>query len=313
MILDAVQIVLTMLILMAIGYFAAMKGILTPQNAAFVSKLVINIALPPMMLTNMVSYFTRDSFMQAGITLLIPFLTVASSYFLALFVARMMKIPRGRRGVFCSMFAFSNTVFIGLPINQAIFGVKSTPYALLYFAGNTSLFWIMGAGGIRMDGDDTQARFTKESLKKIFSPALIAFLIGVAFVLIGVQLPKFVLDSCKYISNLCTPLSLIYIGYVIYDMGFRNIRLDRAGIVALIGRFAITPLIGYVFVRLLGAQGVMQQVFVLQAAMPVMSQIPILAGAYHSDSRFAATIGTLSTLLSILFIPIYTWLFSLVF
>lgn len=310
---NAVSIVLTILLLMATGYFATMFGLIKKESAAFMSKLVVTVALPATMINNMTGYFTREQLLGAGIALLVPFLTVGAGLIVGWSLAYLLRITPSRRGVFVAMFAFSNTVFIGLPINQALFGDVASSYALFYFAGNTCLFWLIGVGGIKKDAHPEMKMFSSDVLKRLFSPSLVSFIIGLLLVLIGIQLPDFLSKGFKYVSSLCTPLSLIYMGHVICSNGILNIRLGKDGWPVLLARFVICPAIAYGLVRLMGVQGTMGMVFVTQASMPVMSQIPILTGAYGADAGYATSVATVTTILCIVMLPVYSWLFGFIF
>ena len=76
----------------------------------------------------------------------------------------------------------SNTIFIGLPINLAIFGEKAVPYVLLYYIVNTSFFWTIGVFEIAKDSairkQATLSFHPLIFLKKLFTPALLGFMIG---------------------------------------------------------------------------------------------------------------------------------------
>lgn len=89
------------------------------------------------------------------------------------------------------MFAFSNTIFIGLPVCQALFGDSSIPYALFYYMGNTTLVWTIGIYFVQKDNPEAEnQKFSLAStLKKILSPGIVSFAIGFLLVMLRVQLP----------------------------------------------------------------------------------------------------------------------------
>ena len=66
------------------------------------------------------------------------------------------------------MFFNSNTIFVGLPINQALFGDASIPYVLIYYMCNTTFFWTLGTYLIQRDGEGEAQFDLKTSLKKSF-------------------------------------------------------------------------------------------------------------------------------------------------
>ena len=117
-----------------------------------------------------------------------------------------------RRGLFISMFFNSNTIFVGLPINQALFGDASIPYVLIYYMCNTTFFWTLGTYLIQRDGEGEAQFDLKTSLEKVFSPPLMGFLLGLVLVMLHIKFPAFLASDLQYLGNLTTPLSMIFIG-----------------------------------------------------------------------------------------------------
>jgi len=147
--------------------------------------------------------------------LAVPFAVMLASYLIAIGVAALLKVRPERRGTFRSMFALSNSVFIGLPVNLLLFGEISLPYALLYYIANTTLFWTIGVYGIAVDGS-VRNRTAKPSLvswsglRRILSPPLLGYLFAVCLILLDIRLPKAIMDTCNYLGNMTTPLSMLF-------------------------------------------------------------------------------------------------------
>lgn len=202
------------------------------------------------------------------------------------------------------MFLNSNTVFVGLPVNMALFGSKSLPYVLVYYMANTTFFWTLGVYLIQRDGQGSAEFSLKATLKKVFSPPLLGFMVAVALVLLGIELPNWIMQDFNYIGNLTIPLSMIFIGTAIAGAGLPNIRIDRDSLGILLGRFIIAPLLMACLVLPTHMPILMKQVFILQAAMPVMTNAPVVSKLYHADADYAAIMVTETTLLSLVVIPI---------
>ncbi|HAA64669.1 MAG TPA: malate transporter, partial [Thermoanaerobacter sp.] len=132
--------------------------------------------------------------------------------------AETFKIKKGRKGVFVVIFSLSNTIFVGLPMAQALFGDIATPYALLYYMANTTILWTLGVYSVIRDVNGKERNVENwDTIKRIFNPPLLGFIIGVIFVLANISLPKFLFESFRMIGNLTTPLSIFYIGIVIHE------------------------------------------------------------------------------------------------
>lgn len=117
------------------------------------------------------------------------------------------------------------------------------------------------------------------------------------------------MDVCNYFGDLTTPLSMIFIGISIYSVKLRNIKLDKDMIGVILGRFVVSPLVMFLIIFHMNLPILMKEVFIMQSAMPVMTNAPIIAKAYDADSEYAAVMVTLTTMLSMITIPIFMALF----
>ena len=208
------------------------------------------------------------------------------------------------------MFSLSNAIFIGLPVNILLFGDISIPYALLYYIANTTCFWTIGTFAIANDGalrsgGNKPSLLSFSGLKRLFSPPLVAFLVAVILIMLEIRLPRWVMDTSKYLGNMTTPLSMLFVGIVIARVDWKKLRFGVDMLVLVAGRFVFTPLIVFLMVKNGDFPVLMKQVFVIQAAMPAMTQTPILAEAYKADSEYAGLGTSLTTLLSLISIPVY--------
>jgi hypothetical protein len=301
----ASQSVLTIIIMIMIGYFLAYKKIFDEQAINLITTIVINISLPMMMFNTILSNFTKQKLISDSSGLVVPFLTIGSCFIIAKLFAKVAKVKRNRRGLFVSMFFNSNTIFMGIPVNLALFGEKSVPYVLLYYIANTSFFWTLGIYEIAKDGDKKGLKFFSINfVKKILSPPLIGFLVGMFLLLLNIKLPSFIMDTSKYLGNLTTPLSMFFIGASIYFVNLKSVKFSIDIVWILIGRFVISPLLVILILPMFHIPLLMGSVFIVQAAMPVMANSAIIARAYGSDYNFASLMIAISTIGTLLVIPI---------
>jgi len=309
--LEAVQSVLSIIFMITIGYFLSSKGWFDEKSSKLLSKLVVSLSLPAYMISNLVSNYSKDELLKLGSGLVIPFSSMILCYLIAMAAAKLIKIPDGRTGTFCSMFALSNTIFVGLPVNLALFGDESIPYVLLYYIANTILFWTIGVYGISRDAGNSEGKLlTVSNIKRIFSPPLTGFLIAITLIMLDIHLPQSILDTCKYLGNLTTPLSMLFIGIIIHSVNLREIKIDKSMVVLLAGRFLAAPLLVFALSFIHPIPLLMKKVFVIQAGMPAMTQTSIIAESYNADYKYAAVMTAVTTIVSLISIPLYMTLLS---
>ena len=296
--------ILVILGMILVGFIIGEKGWFDDKSRGLLAKLVTQVALPCYMLYTITQRFTAADLLKMLPALRFPALSMVILLGIATAVARIFAVRQDRRGLFISMFFNSNTIFVGLPINQALFGDDSIPYVLIYYMCNTTFFWTLGTYLIQRDGEG-EARFDlKTSLKKVFSPPLMGFLLGLVLVMLQIKLPAFLASDLQYLGNLTTPLSMIFIGLSVSHVGVKQLVLGKDQLLILLGRFLVAPLLMATIVYWVPLPSLMKQVFIIQSAMPVMTNAPVVASLYGADSDYAAVMVTETTLATMVVIPI---------
>ena len=296
--------ILVILGMILVGFVIGEKGWFDDKSRGLLAKLVTQVALPCYMLYTITQRFTAADLLKMLPALRFPALSMVILLGIATGVARIFAVRQDRRGLFISMFFNSNTIFVGLPINQALFGDASIPYVLIYYMCNTTFFWTLGTYLIQRDGEGGAQFDLKTSLKKVFSPPLMGFLLGLVLVMLQIKLPAFLASDLQYLGNLTTPLSMIFIGLSVSHVGVKQLVLGKDQLLILLGRFLVAPLLMATIVYWVPLPSLMKQVFIIQSAMPVMTNAPVVARLYGADSDYAAVMVTETTLATMVVIPI---------
>ena len=296
--------ILVILGMILVGFVIGEKGWFDDKSRGLIAKLVTQIALPCYMLYTITQRFTVADLLKMLPALRFPALSMVVLLGIATAVARIFAVRQDRRGLFVSMFFNSNTIFVGLPINQALFGDASIPYVLIYYMCNTTFFWTLGSYLIQRDGEGEAQFDLKTSVKKVFSPPLMGFILGLVMVMLQIKLPAFLASDLQYLGNLTTPLSMIFIGLSVSHVGVKQLVLGKDQLLILLGRFLVAPLLMATIVYWVPLPSLMKQVFIIQSAMPVMTNAPVVARLYGADSDYAAVMVTETTLATMVVIPI---------
>ena len=308
--LKSISGILVILGMILVGFVIGEKGWFDDKSRGLIAKLVTQIALPCYMLYTITQRFTAEDLLKMLPALRFPALSMVVLLGIATAVARIFAVRQDRSGLFISMFFNSNTIFVGLPINQALFGDASIPYVLIYYMCNTTFFWTLGTYLIQRDGEGEAQFDFKTSVKKVFSPPLMGFLLGLVMVMLQMKLPAFLDSDLQYLGNLTTPLSMIFIGLSVSHVGVKQLILGKDQLLILLGRFVVAPLLMATIVYWAPLPSLMKQVFIIQSAMPVMTNAPVVARLYRADSDYAAVMVTETTLATMVVIPILMVLMS---
>lgn len=176
----------------------------------------MNIALPASIFISVLQRLTLNKLISLSSGLVYGFGSVAIGYIIAFILVWLLKVKRGRRGTFINMFVNDNTIFIGLPLNLALFGNNAVPYFLMYYVVNTVSTWTLGAFLMSWDdptrNKDDRKKNGSFNWKKLLPSPLLGFLVALVFLFLRIPLVhvaslKFVVQSLQYVGNLVTPLS----------------------------------------------------------------------------------------------------------
>ena len=304
--LHALEGLFSIVLMVSTGYFLTAKKVFTSQNAGLLPLLVNYVSLPTYMIWNLLSTFDRDKFLPLLSGVWVPAIAMLISFVIGFFLSNIVGLPLKRKGTFRSAFFCSSAIFVGVPVNLALFGENSIPYVLIYFLANAFLFWTIGNYSISLDGIAAPAKLISlTSLKKVFSPPFIGFTIAVALILLQVRLPNFLMATFKYLGGMTTPLSMLFIGIAMFGVKFSQIRFTKDLLALLAGRFIIAPLMILWIASFIPIPELMKKVFVIQSALPAMTQTTVLANVYGADTEYAALLVSTTTLFAIIAIPIY--------
>ena len=306
-----VSSILTIFIIVAVGYFFTREGFFDENAGSLFTKIIVNISLPPMIIYSLSTSFSKNELLSSFIYMAIPLACILLCTLVGWGAARLVGVLPNRRGLFITMFFASNTIFIGLPVNLALFGEKSVPHLLLFYVVNTTIFWTLGIWLINRDAGLKGSIFNPGNLKKLINPPFVALLLGFAIVLLQFGLPDFLMNSMKYIGGLTIPLSLLFIGITFKYIRFKDIQFDKEMLILMAGRFILSPLIVLVLGLIFHLPPLMLKVFIIQSGMPIITQAAISASSSGADYKYATSMVTVSNALSLLFIPLYMFCFTL--
>ena len=305
--LTSISSIIPIVVIIILGYVLQVRGWFAGDFGDNLSKLIMNVALPASIFVSVLKYLTLDKLVSLSGGLLYTFGAFILTYIVAYIVVKVFKVPAGRRGTVINTFVNANTIFIGLPLNVALFGDNALPYFLIYYITNTISTWTLGVYIMTSDSESGKGEVAaKFDWKRLLPAPLVGFLVALVFLVLRIPVPSFATSTLTYIGDIVTPLSLIYIGIVLAKAGLNSIRFDKDTIVTLIGRFVFAPAIMFALLYLVGKGLPSDEVktFIVQSAAPALAVLPILASQGDGDVEFATNVVTISTVLFVVVIPV---------
>lgn len=298
-------IIATLFLLMACGFFARKKGIIDDVASKRLSTLIIKIGQPMMIISALTeaefSYENLgDGFLYIGIGII--FHAVMGG--LAFILCKGFKDLDERKITEFSLM-FVNGGFIGFPILEALFGAKGLFLAAFFNISFHLFIWSWGVAILARKRSDI-----KLTVRKIFiNLGSIPCLIGVLIYMLVIPFPSFVLPAFLskfflYLSNLCTPISVLITGALLATRTPKQI--FGSGMIYYFSamKLLVLPLIVCVICKLIGLPQDMTLFVTVEAALPAASSITMFSEIYGLNSGYASqTVGT-SSLLSVGTLPL---------
>lgn len=325
--LTSLQSIIPIVLLIALGYILKGRGMFNDTFSSNLSRLIMSVILPAGVFVSVLHHMQTSDLWNLRYGLLVVGLTYFVSYIVAFIMMKILRVPPGRRGIFINMVVNDNCLFIGLPVQIALFGPEALPYFLLYYIGNTISVWMVGVFLIEMDplpqnssatGESVRPSGHKFSWKKLLPPPLMGFIVALIFLYAQMPLPTILHNTLNYLGDMVTPLSLLYIGIVLHDAGLKSMALNKDSLGGIFGRFVIAPLIMFgviITVRYIGGiilEPIAMITFIVQSAGPVIAVLPIVANESGADLPFATGLVMISTILFVFVIPLIMELLTIV-
>ncbi|WP_125587778.1 AEC family transporter [Companilactobacillus jidongensis] len=193
---------------------------------------------------------------------------------------------------------YSNAGFMGIPLISVLFGSTGVFYAVVSLAGFNIFSWTHGVSLFRSDDEHIDYK------QVLLNPNLIAIVIGLLMFLLSLRLPSTLNQVVKYVGSINTPLSMIVIGNSLANIKFSKDMLDKNIGLTLILRNLILPIMMVVILKLLGVTGIAYYTTIIMAACPVAGIVVLFTLQAHGDAGPAISLMSISTILSLITIPL---------
>lgn len=294
--------ILVLFLIVGIGFFLGQSKWFNENSNSAITKLLLNITLPITLILSITSDFSKQDFLTLIPNIILPFSTILILMLLSFIIAIIIKIPKNDRGLFIGLCSMSSTVFFGIPITMAVYGPQQLPYALMTYIAQTMIYWTLGIYLLNNDNNSDKLNFLS-IIKNIFTPPLLAFIIGVFLLLNQIAIPRFMLSLFDYLSAMTAPIAMLIIGFIIYTTGFKTLKVTRPIIFIIIFRFIVTPLVVFLIGNLLKIPPTMVKITILVCSLPIPNTTVILANKYKADVTLATQSLTFSILIYLIYIP----------
>lgn len=290
--------------IMMIGYFCYKKEWLNKSAYGAISKIVINI-MNPMLVINGVAnkeiHADRDSI---SLNLVLMFLYFALLTVLSFILVKVLKFKKSEESLYRLMLIFSNVGFIGIPIITSVYGQESMIYITFYILGYNFFLYTYGLYLASLSGEKKEKTGKWESFKKMLNPGVIACIVAIIIFAFKIKLPAPVETLAAYMGEPVIPMSMVLIGASMAQQNFKQLFTDAKMYLFLAIRLLVIPIVAALIIRNFTLPVEIAGVFIFMLAMPVGSIVVLLATEQGADERCCTRGSVLSTLFSVITIPV---------
>lgn len=300
----------TLFAIVGVGYAAKKLNLMNETFDKALSKVIINLALPSMILGSVLTAEELPSFENILLTFLLSCASYAVVVLIAYILTAVMRISIGHRGVFKFMLTFGNVGFIGFPVLSAIFGQQALIYAAVFNLPFNFLVFTVGIWFLTQDNQESQKSQT--TWKTFLSPAIISCVVAIICTLLGVHSVPVLGDSFETLGSLTTPAALLIIGSSLANMPVRDLIGGFRLWMASLFRLLVIPLCIWSIFHFFVNDPLLLAVIVVISGMPVATNGTMLCYQYGGDSKTMAQGTFVTTVLAMISIPILVAILSAV-
>lgn len=295
---------ITLFLMMFLGYILYKVHIMTDAFNQQVTKLILNVTTPCLILSSVLD----ESAELAPRTIAVTFLVAVLMYVLlpvfSKLITFILRAPEDQQGIYDFMGVYANVGYMGFPIIASLYGSS----ALLITAIFNIVFNISGysIGVLTIcRGSGEKAAMTP---KKLLSPGIILSCLSVVIYLAQIRFPMPLTNAISSIGSLTTPLAMLMIGATLAKMNFREMIGEKRIYGFTLLRQIVFPLLCWPFLKFFIHDTLLLAVTFLLLIMPVGNISVLFATNYNLDAKLAAKGVFVTTLLSIVSIPLLFYL-----
>lgn len=316
--------IIVLILLGFIGYISAKTGYLPDKSGMFISRVVIKITAPALIITTMAAYdFTPKTITDGLWISLYAIVFILFSFVVGSAVCRLLKLNGSAADIYRTHSMFGNVGYLALPLFKAIFGEKGLVYAVFFVIVHDTLVWTLGVYLMNKHN----GKEWKENLKHLFNANTVSFVFGLSFAFINLQyfvksytavktVYSVLYNTLNPLGNTTLYLIMLFIGLTLAESrigSFKDILKKYPTFVLAFFKLLVIPAVAFVVLYLLGdlVDPFVRTILILELAMPCATIIPALAAQYGSDYRLATDNVVITTLFAMVTLPLILFILKL--
>lgn len=299
--LSNLQILLSVFLLIVIGYLAKSFKIIDEDFAKKAIKFLFFLPLPILVF---LSFATTKLDLSLGIYPIISIVIQSILIVVSYTIGKLLKFDNKTIGTLIAASGITSTLVFALPFIQAFYGVENLKYLFMYDFGNGLMAWTVVYLITGYLGNKKQLGIKKGILSFVKNPMIFALFFGVISGLLNIQLPQLFIQFKITLSGFINPLLFVAIGILLdfkYFLSKDNLSklCLSAGIV-----MGVSTILAFIFTSFLGITGIGQKVILVSAISPAAALAVAFSIEHGLDQNFASALVAFTMVLGIILVPL---------
>lgn len=290
------QQIVILFIMIAVGYVCSKRGLLSPQTIKELSKFIIYVVTPCIVVESFHRPFDSAMLGRIGIAAA----AAVGAHVLNIILSRIFIRDKvqSRQVVYQFATIFSNCGFMGLPLQHAILGSDGVFYGAIFIAIFNVFTWTYGfflMGGV---GQKLKMR------ELVLNPGILGVTVGFIVFVTSFQIPKILLVPIKSFAALNTPLPMVVVGYYLAQITSLKVLKDKNLVLTTVIKLLAAPILALLLFYLAGIRGLLLTSLVISASAPSAANTVMFSVLFNRDTKLAVTLVSVSVLISLFTMPL---------
>ncbi len=306
----------TMFLLILSGYILRKSGILPEESHITLSRLETFVLLPALNIVTWIKNCNTHTLVSNLPLIAYGALMIAVALLIAYILAAIF-VPKAntpdekyQRNIYKYAFTFGNYGFLG---NFLVLGIWGDEMLFKYSMLTLLMAFVCSSWGLIILIPKSQGKVVslKNMLRLIFTPPIVGLIIGMVIGVLnwGEYVPSFVSGALDSASKCMGPVAMILTGFVIGGFNFGSLLGCKKVYAATVFRLILIPSIIVGLLKLVGADDTVISLTLISLATPFGMNTIVYPAAYGGDFRTGASMNMVSSVLSIITIPLMYLLF----
>lgn len=304
-----IQVVINQMVqlflVIGLGYFLMKVNILDDAFNKKLNSLLLNVTTPALILSSVMTGENTQSMSEVLFVFLVAIAVYVILPILGIVIIKLLRVPHSQTGLYIFMTVFSNIGFMGFPVMKAIFGTEAIFYTAIFNMMFNIFVYTLGIALINA-GSGAKVSFDFNCLK---TPGIISCVIALVIYFLHISLPSIIGETCDLVGSVTTPIAMLLIGGTLAKIDVKEIFTEFRLYPYTIIKQVIIPVMAYPILKMVIHDSYILGITLIMLAMPVANSAVLFSQEYNGDVELAAKSVFITTLISVVTIPVIVTVF----